>query len=135
MQTRARTTAIISRPVNNPENLTYSIQDALGQLKEEVERVCAANARTETKVKSLMGYLDITKAGLLLSYVYLLFTILCEQGAITELKALETEVQKGFASLQSAIDANRSSTKDQKKQILDWESTIGLSGFITLYMS
>ena len=29
-----------------------------------------------------------------------------------ELKALETEVQKGFASLQSTIDANRSSIND-----------------------
>jgi len=61
---------------NTEDNLTYSIYDALGQLKAEVERVCAANERMETKVKSFMGYLNITKAGLLLSYVYLLFTIL-----------------------------------------------------------
>ena len=52
------------------EDLTYSMTDALSQMKAEVEKVCAANARTVEMVESFTGYLDITKAGLLSSCVY-----------------------------------------------------------------
>jgi len=69
---RTRSTA-----AKKPEDdLTYSMKDALLQMKAEVEKVCAANARTEKKVESFMGYLDATEVGLLSSYVYVLFTIL-----------------------------------------------------------
>ena len=55
------------------EDLAYSMQDALSQLKTEVEKVCAANDRTEKKVESLKGYFEITEASLL-SSVYMLYS-------------------------------------------------------------
>jgi hypothetical protein len=58
------------------EDLTYSISDAILQMKAEVQKVYDANANTEKKVESFTGYLDITKVALLSSYIYILFTIL-----------------------------------------------------------
>jgi len=43
------------------------MESALQQLKDEVERVCAANARTEKQLQSLMSQLDDTKVGFVLS--------------------------------------------------------------------
>ena len=46
-----------------PQDFTYALEDALLQIKTEVEQVCAANARTERKVESFTEYLETTKAG------------------------------------------------------------------------
>ncbi|SRR6266478_1022940 len=63
----------------------------------------------------------------------------CVQGAIKELKALEAEVQKGFASLQSTINDHQSRINDHKNQIESliqgWETKFGLSASMTLYAS
>ena len=70
-----------SAAARNPEeDLTYSMDNALLQLKEEVAKVCAANARMEAKVESLAGYFDATDVGFLSFYVYTLFTILACTG-------------------------------------------------------
>ena len=74
MSTEMRTRSVaVKKP---KEDLIYLIKDTLLQMKSEAQKVCAVNARMETMVKLFMGYLDITQAGLLSSYVYALFTIL-----------------------------------------------------------
>jgi len=70
-----------SAAARNPEeDITYSMENTLKQLKEQVEKVCAENAKTEKKVKSLAGHFNVIKAGLLSFYVYMLFTILACTG-------------------------------------------------------
>ena len=51
-------------------NLNWAMEDALTQLKAEVERVCAANGRTERQLQSLMSRLDNTKVGFALSFLH-----------------------------------------------------------------
>ena len=65
-QTRTRSAAA-KKP---EEDLIYSMNSALSQVRDEVEKVCSANSRTEKKVESLMGYLDLTEVCPLSFYLY-----------------------------------------------------------------
>jgi hypothetical protein len=52
---------------SSAKNLNWALESALQQLKDEVERVCAANGRTEKQLQSLMSRLDDTKVCFVLS--------------------------------------------------------------------
>jgi hypothetical protein len=94
MGTRMRTRSAAAKKPE--EDLTYSMQDALLQMKAEVQKVCAANASTEKKVESFAGYLDVTKAGLISSYVYALFTVLACTGCNTRTEGTRSGSTEGL---------------------------------------
>jgi hypothetical protein len=57
------------------QDFTYSMRSTLSELKLEVEKVHGVNAKTESKVTSLIGYLDANKVGLLSFFMCVLFTL------------------------------------------------------------
>jgi hypothetical protein len=79
MSTRTRTRSAAAKKPE--EDLMYSMKDALSQVKAEVEKVYTANVRTEKKLESFTGYLDMTEVGPLSSHLYALFTILACTGS------------------------------------------------------
>ena len=52
------------------KNLNWAMEDALKQMKTAVDRVCAANERTEKKLQSLMSRLENTKVSFVLSCLH-----------------------------------------------------------------
>ena len=58
---------------NNAKNLDWAIKDSLKQLQDEVEKLRAANERTEEQLQSLMNRLDDTEVGFVLSCVHVVF--------------------------------------------------------------
>jgi len=51
------------------DNLSYAMQSTMEQLREQVERVCAANEKTEKRLQSLMDCIENINVRLILSYV------------------------------------------------------------------
>lgn len=63
-----------TRHTRNPtsrakENLNYAMESTMEQLREQVERVCATNEKTEKRLQSLMDRIDNINVSLLSSYV------------------------------------------------------------------
>jgi hypothetical protein len=50
---------------SNESSLSYAVKSTLTQLKEQVEKVSAANARTEEKLQTLIKCLDEANVSLL----------------------------------------------------------------------
>lgn len=49
------------------QNLIWAMQSTIEQLTEQVEKVCAANERTEKRLQSLMGCVDNIRVSLMSS--------------------------------------------------------------------
>jgi len=115
---------------NSAKDLSFAVEDALKQLKDEVERVCVANRRTEKELQSLTSRLDKTKVGFVLFSCVCGISRQCVQVATEKLKELEEDVTKGFASLQARIDGHNDQIKRSR---LDWEKDFGSSTLDSRY--
>ena len=100
------------------------MESALQQLKEEVERICAANGRTEKQLQSLISRLDDTKVSFCCSACVCGISQHCVQIATEEFEGLKGEVQQGFASLQARIDDHKDRINASR---LEWQKTFGSS--------
>jgi len=54
-------------------NLSYGLKSTMEQLREQVERVCATNKKTEGQLQLLMGRIDEINVSLMSSNICVLF--------------------------------------------------------------
>jgi hypothetical protein len=73
-----RLSSMSTQHTHNPtssgnENLSYAMQSTMEHLREQVERVCATNEKTEKRCQSLMGHINEINVSLMSSYVCVSF--------------------------------------------------------------